>query len=275
MTDRTILIGDLHGCYDEAVELLKKCKVTANDWVIFLGDYVDRGPDNDKCCDLVRHREQVQGRVAGILGNHEEKHLKYEDNFSKKDHAAQRKEDQLPERIPPTHVATRSQLRPEHYDWFRSLPLYVRILEHNAVAVHAGVFPGRSIEEQKAMHLLHIQMIRPFNFDCCGNVTINEKTVWPSRVPNNEDGWKFWTHFWDGPEFIIFGHSCLDRPLITDKVAGIDGGAVFGRQLHAFILPEKKVVTVQGRTNYANGRCRIKNKSILAYEIHPGVNTYS
>lgn len=273
---RTILIGDLHGCYHEAVALLKKCQVTPNDWVIFLGDYVDRGPDNDKCCDLVRQRAQVQGKPSGILGNHEEKHLEHEDFFKKKN--------RLPESIPPTHVAARAQLKPEHYDWFRTLPLYVRIPEHNAVAVHAGVFPGRPIEAQKPRTLLHVQMIRPYEISSDGTKRwlykdgqIHDKSIWPSKVPNNEEGWKFWTHFWDGPEFIIFGHSVLDKPLITDKVAGIDGGAVFGRDLHALILEgdAKKIVTISGINDYGKGRRGRESNSIRTFLVHGDVNTYS
>lgn len=265
---RTIFIGDLHGCYEETVALLNKLQLSASDWVIFLGDYVDRGPENAKCCDLVRQREQIQGKPAGILGNHEERHLEHEDCLQRKG--------RLPEQMPPTHTATRAQLKPEHYDWFRSLPLYIRVPEHNAVAVHAGAFPGRTIEEQKAKHLLHIQMIRPFDFDERG-MTVNEKSVWPSRVPPDEPGWKFWTHFWDGPELVVFGHSVLDKPLITDRVAGIDGGAVFGRELHALVMDgeSKTIVTVSGTTDHGQGRRGRERASISNFLIHGEVSTYS
>lgn len=264
MTDRTILIGDLHGCHDETIRLLDKLQVTPRDWVLWLGDYVDRGPDNDKCCDLVRQREQVQGKVAGIIGNHEERHLEYEDVFARKG----RVDVQVA-----THVATRLQLKPEHYDWFRTLPLYVRVPEHNVVAVHAGVFPGRTIEEQEARHLLHIQMVRPF--DQHGRPTGNTKSIWPSRVPGNEPGWTFWTNVWDGPETVVFGHSVLDKPLITDNVVGIDGGAVFGHQLHAYVLPEKKVVTVDASQDFGKGRRATQASKVKLFRVHGDVNTYS
>jgi len=268
---RTIFIGDLHGCYDETVKLLAQCQVTPEDWVIFLGDYVDRGPENAKCCDLVRQREQVQGRPAGILGNHEEKHLDYE---------RLRAQGRQPGNMAPTHVATAMQLRPEHYAWFKSLPLFIRVPEHNQVAVHAGVYPGRPIEAQEPRHLLHIQMIQPY--DKWGNPTRNTKSMWPSRVPDNEDGWKFWTHFWNGTEQIVFGHSVLTKPLITDKVVGIDGGAVFGRQLYAYIMPERRIVTVQGTKDWGRGRRgqpteeeSIRGHKIHTYPIHGDVSTYS
>lgn len=252
---RTIFIGDLHGCYDEAVALMKKCDVGPSDRVVFLGDYVDRGPDSAECCNLVRRREQVQGSPAGILGNHESRHLEHEAAFARGLNPA----------LPPTHTATRMQLKPEHYDWFKALPLYVRFPEHNVVAIHAGAFPGRIIERQRPQHLLHAQMLRP----------PSEKTLWPSRVPKDEDGWKFWTHFWKGPEVIVFGHSVLDKPLITEKVVGIDGGAVFGQQLHAYILPDKKIVSVEGTRDYGKGRRGRGTDPIRTFRVHGDVSTYS
>ncbi len=270
---RTILIGDLHGCYNEAVSLMKKCDVGPTDHVIFLGDFVDRGPDNDKCCDLVRQREQVQGKPAGILGNHEEKHVEYEDCLTRKG--------RLPEKIAPTHIATRAQLKPEHHAWFKTLPLFIRIPEHNAVALHAGAFPGRPIEAQTSRALLHMQMIRPYKVAEDGTrreLFLNgqrfDKSVWPSRVPDNEDGWAFWTNFWEGPEFVVFGHTVLDRPLLTDKVAGIDGGACFGRQLHALVLDTKTIVTVSAANDYGKGR-RGRDVAVSEEEkVRGGIRTF-
>ena len=99
---------------------------------------------------------------------------------------------------------------------------------------------------------------------------------WPSRVPPEEkDAWRFWTNLWDGPERIIFGHSVLDRPLVTDRVVGIDGGACFGRELWAFILPDNVVVSVPGRANHDPGDMdRRSNHARKAYPIHGDVGTF-
>jgi len=256
---RTIFIGDLHGCYDEAVALLEKCNARPEDHVIFLGDLVDRGPDSDKCVDLAIHRERIQGKPACILGNHEEKHLDYEDIVARIGRP--------PSQMPPTHVVTRQQLKPHHYGYLRSLPLFIRIPEHNAVAVHAGVWPGRPIEKQTPRHLLHVQMINPF--DQWLNPLHGkdaEKSCWVSRVPEGE-GWKFWTHFWNGPEKVIFGHSVLNKPLVTEFAVGIDGGACFGLELWAYILPEGEVVSVKGKTSHAN-------RDRTLHIIHDDVGTY-
>jgi len=278
-SSRTIVIGDLHGCHDEAVALLDKCEAAANDRVIWLGDLVDRGPDNDKCVDLVMRREKLQGSPACIVGNHEQRHLGYCDVELKTGKPAA----QIP-----THVATRQQLRPEHYDYFRSLPLFIRLPEFNAVCVHAGCFPGLTIEQQPHRILTHAQMIRPF--DKWGNLHKGkdaEKTVWPSRVPKGEESeWKFWTHFWDGPERVIFGHSVTDKPLVTDKVVGIDGGCCFGRELWAVVLPSWEIVKVpsqcgdrgkdyRGRAVAAAEEEKIRGNRINLFQIHGNVSSFS
>jgi serine/threonine protein phosphatase 1 len=41
---RTLSIGDIHGCHTALVTLLNQVQPTAQDWIIFLGDYIDRGP---------------------------------------------------------------------------------------------------------------------------------------------------------------------------------------------------------------------------------------
>lgn len=244
--NRTIIIGDVHGCYQETVNLLEKCKLSSSDRVIFVGDLVDRGPDNGRCLDLAMHLEKSQGSNSCVMGNHEDKHLNY--------HRTGRVDD-----IPPTHKATRSQLRDEHYEFMKAMPLYIRLPEHNAVVVHAGVFPGIPIEEQESRHLLHIQMINPEQ---------GKSSKWPSRV-GDESGWKFWTNLYDGPEKIIFGHSVFDKPLITDKVFGIDGGVCFGRKLHALILPEWEIVSVDALVP------EIPNSKVKLYNVHGDVSTFS
>lgn len=251
---RTIVIGDLHGCHEETLQLLQKCKYAAGDRVVFLGDLVDRGPDNDKCVDLVRSIEQKQGSTACVLGNHEQKHLWY-----KKREAAGIDVTSMPA----SHVHTRSQLKEEHYDYFETLPLFLRLPEFNAACVHAGAFPNRSLEDQTANHLLHIQMINPAE---------GENSYWVSKSPKD---YSFWVHYWNGDERLIFGHSVLDKPLISSHAVGIDGGAVFGLELHALILPEWEIVSVKGIKDWGKGSRGAQAKPIEKFLIYDDVSTFS
>ncbi|MBN2560999.1 MAG: metallophosphoesterase [Phycisphaerae bacterium] len=48
---RKIIIGDIHGCYDELRDLLDVISPTRDDKIIAIGDLVDRGPDSEKVLD--------------------------------------------------------------------------------------------------------------------------------------------------------------------------------------------------------------------------------
>jgi hypothetical protein len=239
---RTICIGDLHGCYDEAVALLDKLAVTNDDRVIFVGDLVDRGPKPRECVDLVR-----ENGYLCVLGNHEERTLQQRHSPD--------------EKLKPTHLYTRRALEGHHYRWFETLPLAIVLPEYNAIVVHAGMYPNIPLQGQQNRHLLHIQHINP------GNDPLNtKKSYWPSKAPPE---CSFWTNFWTGPERVIFGHTVTDRPLVTEFAVGIDTGACFGGNLTAVVLPSWEIVSVPG-TDHSNGR-----KTEAKYVVHGDVRTYS
>jgi serine/threonine protein phosphatase 1 len=82
MPERTLAIGDIHGCFIQLDALLQKLAPTLDDHLIFLGDYVDRGPDSRRVLDCVR-RLCRSHRVTALLGNHEEMMLAARDSHDK------------------------------------------------------------------------------------------------------------------------------------------------------------------------------------------------
>lgn len=70
MTARTIAIGDIHGCLAALRAVVDAIAPTPEDTLVFLGDYVDRGPDSRGVLDFVIELEQ-RCHVVPILGNHE------------------------------------------------------------------------------------------------------------------------------------------------------------------------------------------------------------
>ena len=75
----TFAIGDIHGWRPPLDELLAtlRPRLTADDTVVFLGDYIDRGDDAKGCIDAVlSFRSEVAARVVCLTGNHEEWLLK-------------------------------------------------------------------------------------------------------------------------------------------------------------------------------------------------------
>lgn len=233
--NRTLIIRDLHGCFDEATALLSALQVSSSDRVIFVGDLVDRGPKPRECVELAMRHECV-------LGNHEERHLQQRRSPSG--------------RLSPGHRFTRERLRDEHYEYFASLPHFLRLPEFNAVVVHAGAFPGVALEQQKPQHLLHVQHLKP----------PGTKSYWPSKAPAD---FSFWTNHWRGPERVIFGHSVLSEPLMSEWAVGIDTGAVFGRGLTALLLPEWRCFTLP-TPDYRGGQ-----KTVASYPVQDGVLAFS
>lgn len=71
MPGRQIAIGDIHGCSQTLAALLATIQPTADDTIITLGDYVDRGPDSRGVLDLLIDLEG-RCRLVPLRGNHEE-----------------------------------------------------------------------------------------------------------------------------------------------------------------------------------------------------------
>lgn len=70
MSNRTLAIGDIHGCHASLTTLLKLVAPQAGDRFVFVGDYIDRGPATreviDSLIELSRHHQTIF-----LRGNHE------------------------------------------------------------------------------------------------------------------------------------------------------------------------------------------------------------
>ena len=67
---RTIAVGDIHGCSKALAGLLEAVAPNPHDRLVFLGDYVDRGPDSKGVIErLIGLSEECQ--TVFLLGNHE------------------------------------------------------------------------------------------------------------------------------------------------------------------------------------------------------------
>ena len=73
-SSRLLAIGDIHGCIRPLEALLETLRPQAADWVVVLGDVVDRGPAS---CQVIERLIKLQSetRMIMILGNHEEEML--------------------------------------------------------------------------------------------------------------------------------------------------------------------------------------------------------
>lgn len=126
MGNRHIIIGDIHGCHDELLELCERVALTADDVLVSVGDLVDRGPEPGKVVRFFRKRP----RSVVIMGNHERKHVRQVFSFSQE--------------------ITRLQLGADYTEavsWMAKLPY--RYETDEIAVVHAALMPGVPLAEQR------------------------------------------------------------------------------------------------------------------------------
>lgn len=209
---RHIVIGDIHGCYGELLELLDRAGATSEDLIVSVGDLVDRGPDSPKVLRFFQERI-AQGRAVVLMGNHERKHVRQVFSYSQE--------------------ITRLQFGDGYaaaVEWMSRLPYSYETPE--CIVVHAGLVPGVPLSKQKEEVL-------------CG-------TVSGERELKAALGDRTWHEVYAGPKPVAFGHHVVGpEPLCArGLIYGLDTGACHGGRLTALCLPEFKLVSVPARADY-------------------------
>ncbi|ACU59249.1 metallophosphoesterase [Chitinophaga pinensis] len=68
---RTFVVGDIHGCFDELIQLTDLMGLQPEDLLLSVGDIVDRGAKSREVYEYFRNRPNSKV----LMGNHERKHL--------------------------------------------------------------------------------------------------------------------------------------------------------------------------------------------------------
>ena len=63
---------------------------------------------------------------------------------------------------------------------------------------------------------------------------------------------KDWSNSHKSSELILWGHDPKPQPLLVNNTLNIDQGVVFGGSLTAYRYPEKQLVSVKAKQDYAN-----------------------
>lgn len=222
---RILVISDIHGMYDEFIQLLKKVEYSSvSDKLVLLGDYTDRGFKSREVIELVRLLVEVNRAVA-IRGNHDEMFLKWLEkgdeysafiffnngglatiesycglNWFEKGETHETARDFIL-----THY-------PHHVEFLKSLPIYHETDEY--IFVHAGIDPLQ--EDWKQTPKDEMIWIRDMFFR---NKTNLDKVVVFGHTPC--------VHI-HGTDDIYFG---------VDKI-GVDGGCCYGLQLNCLVIED-------------------------------------
>jgi hypothetical protein len=222
---RTIVVGDIHGCANELRELVAKTGWKPGERLVLVGDLVAKGPDSQGVIAFARET----GALA-VMGNHDAHVLRLR--------AVEQGREAGDGRKPrPEHKQVLDSLTAPDWAYLEALPLWLRLGperagEPDTVVVHAGVVPGVPIERQEREHLLTLR-----SFTNEGEPTKKQKGMpWASR--------------WRGPERIVFGHDAVRGLQEYAYATGLDTGCVYGGALTALLLPERKLVSVRARQPY-------------------------
>lgn len=123
---RTIVIGDIHGCFDELLELLHQLELKEEDFLLSLGDIVDRGNKSLEVYQFFKSRPNSKV----LMGNHERKHLYGILNYAQEIVKVQF-----------------GAAYPEFLQWLQNLEYYHETPE--AIIVHAAFEPDKDLAAQR------------------------------------------------------------------------------------------------------------------------------
>lgn len=200
-------IGDIHGSLHKLRKLIVRCEEHADGQpmtFVFLGDYIDRGPDSSGVIGTVMDLQSRLSNLIALKGNHEALAL---DVIDGRDPPAFWLTQGGAETLQSYGVKDARELPQAHIDWLRSLPL--RYDDGNRFFAHAGINPHKPLDAQSERDLLWIR--EPFLSD--------ER---------------------DYGRLIVHGHTptATGAPDLRSNRLNLDTGAVYGGPLTAAVFAD-------------------------------------
>lgn len=213
---RTIIIGDIHGCYRELTELITKLTqekkyIPEKDRLIFIGDYIDRGDNPRMVVKYVRALQDKYGEnVIPLKGNHEDMLLDYVAN------ADQNWLYNGYEATLLSYEGYKEELKNDIW-WMSALSLYYE--DDYFIYVHAGVDKDLPMDQQDDETLLWVRQefyLNPRTYD---------KKVIFGHTPTMFMGKE------DTPQWLNDGNDIA-----------IDTGCVYGGTLTSLIIENDRII---------------------------------
>jgi bis(5'-nucleosyl)-tetraphosphatase (symmetrical) len=237
-----LVIGDVHGCHDELLELHERALQLNNmipfQYVILVGDLVNKGP---KSMQVLRHVQtnKQQNNWLTVRGNHDNGALS----------AALARTNKQNEKYQWIEAGERCSetgevlwLSDDDVEFLSELPYTIRIPgallaePFDTVIVHAGLDPHvESLPNQDPRTMITLRTVKD-----------NHGQVAP------------WASVWNGPFRVVFGHDAKRGLQQEAWATGLDTGACYGKQLTGLILPQRTLVQVSSQETY----CAIQQKDV-------------
>lgn len=230
------IVGDVHGCVDELVDLLTKLgyDVTADRAgaehpdgrrAVFVGDLVDRGPDTPAVLRLVMGMVR-NGNAVCVPGNHEMRLVRaLRGGDATTGHGLAESLRQL--------AASPPELRDEAIGFLETLPSHAVLDGGQLVVAHAGL--------PVHMHNRDSAAVRWFALygDTGGETDEFGHQV---RYP--------WARDYAGTATVVYGHTPVTVPEWVNNTICVDTGCVYGGSLTALRYPERELVSIPATRVY-------------------------
>lgn len=216
----TYVVGDIHGCLAELRDLLEQLPFGSGDRLVFLGDYIDRGPNSMGVVSyLLEFPKQADVKAVFLKGNHEDMFLDYlglsgnhGDAFLSNGGLATLASYGIS--APGfAGIEIAKQLPQAHLDFYQNLEIFYVVKTY--LCVHAGIQPLKTLEEQSAAEMYWIR----------GEFIRN-----PHKLPFT----------------VLFGHTPQKEALfdLPYKI-GLDTGLVYGNKLSCLAIEEKVLYQIK------------------------------
>ena len=220
-------IGDIHGCNRELRELIKRLPLTDDSTVVFLGDYIDRGPESKQTIQTILELSKHHNIVT-LKGNHEKMFLDFIKNNNTPEASAFLYNGGTATLASYSDEFGNYMFPKEHLEFLNSLDLFYET--DDAFFVHAGL-PDTSLQNIK-------------------NDDYEDDLLWIRE--------SFFESKYEWNKLIIHGHTPVLNTVLSPKRINIDTGCVFEGKLTAIELPEQILYSVPKQKKIA-GTPKIDN----------------
>lgn len=245
------IIGDIHGCYDELIQLLADLGYVNNGetWVhpegrksVFAGDLVDRGPKTPEVLKLVMSMTAT-GNAYCVPGNHDIKLMRWLSgkNVQAK-HGLQESIDQL--------SLETQEFRDQIKKFLDGLISHYVFDGGKLVVAHAGL--------KESMQGRGSGAVREF---CLYGETTGEIDEFGLPVRLN------WAAEYKGRAMVVYGHTPVPEAQWLNNTIDIDTGCVFGGSLTALRYPERELVAVKAARVYCEPVKPLNNGKVNAANL--------